>query len=248
MLIALLVEQLPFTALLNRLFGAPVTAVAERMGLHVNHHAPIPNYVAMQVLVVLLLIAFFVWVRSRLSVEQPGGAQHFAELLHEFISNQSREIIGHHGYEPYTPILLSMLLFILLSNLLGLVPGFESPTASPFVPLGCAVVAFVYYNYQGLRLNGFRYIKHFIGPVWQLAPLMFLIEVVSHLARMLSLTVRLFANIFAGDMLTLAFFSLIPIGVPIIFMLLHLGVSLVQAYIFVVLMTVYLGGAVAEEH
>jgi F-type H+-transporting ATPase subunit a len=247
MLIAFLVEQLPFTALLNRIFGGPVRAIADRVGLHVDPRAPIPNYVAMQILVVLLLIAFFVFVRSRLSVERPGGMQHFAEMLHEFISNQSREIIGH-GYEPYTPILLSMLLFILLSNLLGLVPGFESPTASPEVPLGCAVIAFVYYNYHGFRHAGLKYIKHFLGPVWQLAPLMFLIEVVSHLARMLSLTVRLFANIFAGDMLTLAFFSLIPLGVPIIFMFLHLGVSLVQAYIFVVLMTVYLGGAVAEEH
>jgi F-type H+-transporting ATPase subunit a len=248
MLIALFVEQLPFTALLNRIFGGPVRALAEQFGFRVDRHAPIPNYVAMQILVVVLLIAFFVWVRSRLSVETPGSGQHFAELIHEFIGNQSREIIGPHGYQPYTSILIAMLLFILTSNLLGLVPGFESPTATPAVPLGCAIVAFVYYNYHGFRHSGFKYLKHFIGPVWQLAPLMFLIEVVSHLARMLSLTVRLFANIFAGDMLTLAFFSLIPIGVPIVFMFLHLGVSLVQAYIFVVLMTVYLGGAVGEEH
>ena len=247
MLIALIVEQLPFTALLNRVFGPLVNLLASRFGLHLDRGAPIPNYVAMQILVVLLLILFFVWVRSRLSVEHPKGAQHFAEMLHEFISNQSRDIIGH-GYQPFTPILLSMLCFILLSNLLGLVPGFESPTADPRVPLGCAVLAFVYYNYHGFRHAGIGYLKHFIGPVLALSPLMFLIEVVSHLARVLSLTVRLFANIFAGDMLTLAFFSLIPIGVPVVFMFLHLGVSLVQAYIFVVLMTVYLGGAVAEEH
>jgi F-type H+-transporting ATPase subunit a len=248
MLIALIVEQLPFTALLNRLFGGPVSLLADRFGLHLDRHAPIPNFVAMQVLVVLLLVAFFVWVRSRLSVENPGGAQHFAEMLHEFISNQSKELIGHHGYEPYTPILLSMLCFILLSNLLGLVPGFESPTADPKVPLGCAITAFIYYNFHGFRHAGIGYLKHFIGPVMALAPLMFVIEVVSHLARVLSLTVRLFANIFAGDMLTLAFFSLVPIGVPVVFLFLHLGVSVIQAYIFVLLMTVYLGGAVAEEH
>src|SRR3954447_1983343 len=218
MLIALIVEQLPFTALLNRLFGGPVSLLANRFGLHLDRHTPIPNFVAMQVLVVLLLVAFFVWVRSRLSVENPGGAQHFAEMLHEFISNQSKELIGHHGYEPYTPILLSMLCFILLSNLLGLVPGFESPTADPKVPLGCAITAFIYYNFHGFRHAGIGYLKHFIGPVVALAPLMFVIEVVSHLARVLSLTVRLFANIFAGDMLTLAFFSLVPIGVPVVFL------------------------------
>jgi F-type H+-transporting ATPase subunit a len=248
MLIALIVEQLPFTALLNRLFGGPVSLLADRFGLHLDRHAPIPNFVAMQVLVVLLLVAFFVWVRSRLSVENPGGAQHFAEMLHEFISNQSKELIGHHGYEPYTPILLSMLCFILLSNLLGLVPGFESPTADPKVPLGCAITAFIYYNFHGFRHAGIGYLKHFIGPVIALAPLMFVIEVVSHFARLLSLTVRLYANIFAGDMVTLAFFSLVPVGVPLIFMLLHLGVSLVQTFIFVVLATVYLAGAVGEEH
>jgi F-type H+-transporting ATPase subunit a len=233
---------------LNRLFGGIVLSVEKSLGLQPDPHMPIPNYVAMQILVVLLLVLFFGWVRTRLSVENPKGSQHFAELLHEFISNQSKELIGHHGYEPYTPILLSMLCFILLSNLLGLVPGFESPTADPRVPLGCALTAFIYYNYQGFRHSGIGYLKQFMGPVLLLAPLMFLIEVVSHFARILSLTVRLFANIFAGDMLTLAFFSLVPIGVPVIFLFLHLGVSLIQAYIFVLLVTVYLGGALAEEH
>jgi F-type H+-transporting ATPase subunit a len=91
-------------------------------------------------------------------------------------------------------------------------------------------------------------VKQFTGPVIAIAPLMIVIEVVSHLARLLSLTVRLFANIFAGDMVTLAFFSLIPIGVPIVFLALHIGVSLIQTYIFVLLSAVYLGGALSEEH
>ena len=141
-----------------------------------------------------------------------------------------------------------LMLFILSSNLLGLIPGFESPTALAVVPLGCAICAFVYYNLQGLKHSGPAYLKHFLGPVWWLAPLMVLIEIVSHLARMLSLTLRLYANMYAGDMVTLVFFSLIPIGVPIIFLGLHIFVSGLQAYIFVLLTTVYLSGAVAEAH
>ena len=116
------------------------------------------------------------------------------------------------------------------------------------VPLGCAVVTWFFYQMHGLRANGPAYIKHFMGPVWWLAPLMFVIEVCSHLARMLSLTIRLFANMFAGDMVTLVFFSLVPIGLPVIFLGLHFGVSLIQTYIFVLLAMVYLGEATAHEH
>ena len=106
-------------------------------------------------------------------------------------------------------------MFITVCNLIGLIPGFEAPTAIPSVPLGCALVTWFYYHLHGIRHNGFGYIKHFLGPVWWLAPLMFIIEIASHLARILSLTVRLFANMFAGDMVTLVFFSLIPIGIPV---------------------------------
>src|SRR5207248_7452932 len=105
-----------------------------------------------------------------------------------------------------------------------------------------------YYHLQGIKKNGLAYFKYFAGPMIALAPLMIPIELVSHLARVLSLTVRLYANMFAGDMVTLVFFSLIPLGVPIIFLGLHMGVSLLQTYIFVLLTTVYLAGAVAEEH
>lgn len=118
----------------------------------------------------------------------------------------------------------------------------------PAVPLGCAVVTWFYYHYHGLRTNGAGYIKHFLGPVWWLAPLMFVIEICSHLARVLSLTVRLYANMFAGDMVTLVFFSMIPIVLPIPFMLLHILVAVVQTLIFILLAMVYLGEAVAHEH
>jgi len=101
---------------------------------------------------------------------------------------------------------------------------------------------------NGFKENGFAYIKHFMGPVWWLAPLMFVIEVCSHLARILSLTIRLFANMFAGDMVTLVFFSLVPVGLPVIFLGLHMGVSFIQTYIFILLAMVYLGEATAHEH
>src|SRR5689334_16972163 len=242
-------EQLPFTALLNRLFAGPVVALLHALGIEPKHpQAPIPNAVAMEVLVVSLLILVFLLVRARLSVEHPGGLQHIFEGIHGFVQQQSREIIGHHS-ESFTPFLVALGLFILVSNLLGLIPGFESPTAVPTVPLGCAIAAFFYYHFQGMKRQGpLHYAAHFAGPMPALAPLMIPIEIVSHLARVLSLTIRLFANMFAGDMVTLVFFSLVPIGIPVIFLGLHIGVSILQAYIFALLTTVYLAGAVAEEH
>ncbi len=251
-------EQLWFTAILNEYLGGVTTALLE--ALHIHPHdaaAPIPNYVAMQIVVVVLLVAFFLFLRPRLSMERPGAWQHVVEVLVEFVQNQSSEIIGHHS-ERYTPFLMTLGLFILVANLLGMVPGFESPTANPSVPLGCAVMAFVYYNLQGVLKQGVaHYAAHFLGPSdpsmsllirLPLAAIMLPIELISHSARMLSLTVRLFANIFAGDMVTLVFFSLVPIGIPVAFLLLHVGVSLLQSYIFVLLTMVYLGGAVATEH
>jgi F-type H+-transporting ATPase subunit a len=241
-------EQLWFTALLNRLLGGPVVSLLLALHIHPKHPSvPIPNSVAMEVLVVLLLSAFFVAVRLQLSVDRPGGLQHSMEWIESFFGNMAQEIIGHH-YHPYHSYLIILGLFILTCNLIGIIPGFESPTAVPIVPLGCALVTWFYYHFQGLRQNGLGYFKHFMGPVWWLAPLMLPIEIFSHTARLLSLTVRLFANMFAGEMVTLVFFSLIPIGLPIVFEGLHIGVSLIQTYIFVILTCVYLGEATAHEH
>jgi len=241
-------EQLWFTALLNRLFAGPVDSAMRALGVPPVHpNAPITDFVAMQILVAAFLIALFVLVRSRLSDDHPGGLQHIMEGFESFIKDQSHQVIGPHS-EGYTAFLVALGFFILICNLIGMIPGFDSPTAVPRVPLGCAIVAFFYYHAQGLKKNGIAYFKHFAGPFWWMAPLMFPIEIISHLARVLSLTVRLFANMFAGDMVTLVFFSLIPIGVPIAFLGLHIGVSLLQTYIFVLLTTVYLQGAVGEEH
>ena len=171
----------------------------------------------MEVLVFSFLLVLFFLVRSRLSVDSPGALQHAFEGVEGFIQGQSDEIIGHHS-EGYTPFLAALGFFILFCNLIGVIPGFESPTAVPIVPLGCALCAFVYYQAQGFKHAGIGYLKHFLGPSdptmrfhpAPLAPLMVPIELISHLARVLSLTIRLFANMFAGDMVTLVFFSLVP--------------------------------------
>lgn len=242
--------ELPVTALLNwldRVLGGPVEALLNALGLHPHHGQPFTNWVAIQIFTVLLLIVVFAIVRSRLSVDNPGVLQHTFEGIHNFIEKQSHELIGHH-YKRFTPYLVTLGVFILSMNLIGLIPGFESPTANASVPLGCAIATFVYYNYYGVREHGPAYAKQFMGPVWWLAPLLVPIEIFSHLARVMSLTVRLYANIFAGDMVTLVFFSLIPLGVPVIFLGLHIGVSFIQTFIFVLLATVYLAGAVSEEH
>jgi len=253
--------ELFFTHLLNQYFGGIAARFLSALGAHAvaagakspylftyNPAAPISNFFAMELLVVLILLALFIWARTRISVNSPGALQQMFELGEEFVSHQSEEIIGHHS-EQFTPFLVALGLFILLANLIGLVPGFESPTATPVVPLGLAFVAWVYYHWAGVKKQGFlKYAKHFTGPMPILAPLMIPIEIVSHLARMMSLTIRLYANMYAGDLVTMVFFSLIPIGIPVIFLGLHVFVSLLQAYIFVLLATVYLAGAVAEEH
>jgi len=250
-------EQLWFTQILNHFLASPVTSFLRAFHFEPKYPtAPISNSFAMEILVFTLLLIVFLLVRSRLSVESPGGLQHTFEAFEGFVQVQSNEIIGHHS-EGYTAFLVTLGLFVLLCNLLGVIPGFESPTAVPIVPLGCAICAFVYYQTQGFKHSGIGYLKHFLGPSdptmsifmrLPLALLMLPIELISHLARVLSLTIRLFANMYAGDMVTLVFISLLPLGFPVPFLGLHIFVSLLQAYIFVLLTTVYLQGAVGEEH
>ena len=255
-------QELFFTHFLNQYFGGIASRILSALGAHpiaageksqyfftYNPAAPITNFFAMELLVVLILLVLFIWARTRISVDSPGTLQHVFELAEEFVNHQSEEIIPAHGTEQFTPFLVALGLFILISNLIGLIPGFVSPTATPAVPLGLAIVTWFYYHFNGIKKQGIgTYAKHFMGPVWWLAWLMIPIEVIGHFARLMSLTIRLYANIYAGDLVTMVFFSLIPIGIPVIFLGLHLFVSLLQAYIFVLLATVYLAGAVAEEH
>jgi F-type H+-transporting ATPase subunit a len=241
-------DQLWFTHILNTLFAGMVTPFLGLLHIRPRYaNAPISNSFAMEILIFGFLLIIFLILRSNLSVDNPGGLQHAFEGLEGFVQGQSNEIIGHHS-EPYTAFLTTLGLFILCCNVLGIIPGFESPTAVPIVPLGCALAAFIYYQAQGFKHAGIGYLKHFAGPMPVIAPLMVPIELISHLARVLSLTIRLYANIYAGDMVTLVFVSLLPVAFPIPFLGLHIFVSLLQAYIFVLLTTVYLQGAVSAEH
>ena len=211
----------------------------------------INSALSLEVLVAGGLILFFLFVRLTLSVEKPNPAQQLAEMIHEGVSDLGEQVIGH-DYERFQAFVTCIGLFVLLNNLIGLVsgliPGVETPTGMPEVPLGLAVLTFIYYNYQGIRVNGPGYIKQFLGPIPLMAPFMFLIEVISHLARVLSLTVRLYANMFASDLLTLVWFSIIPIAVPSVFLGLHFAVSVIQAFVFMLLAMIYLSMAVSHEH
>jgi F-type H+-transporting ATPase subunit a len=242
-------HELWFTALLNKILGVPVSAFLTRLGLPPTNTAhPIPNYIAMEILVGLVILAGAVFLRRQLSVEHPGNFQHSMEVVIEFTRDLNNDLIGH-GSERYIAIVGTLGVFVLLGNLLGLVPTFETPTASVPVTLGCAVVAFVYYNFQGVRKHGpFGYLKHLCGPMIFIAPLMLPIEIFSNFFRLLSLTARLWANMLVGGILEGIFTGLVPIFVPALFMGLHVFVSFMQAYVFMLLPAVYISFAVSEEH
>lgn len=242
-------QNFAITRLLNHLFGPAILSVLNMLGIHPAHpDRPITDTFALELLVAACLIAFFLIVRVSLSVEKPNPAQQIAEMIHEFTGSNADQIIGH-GYERFQAFVTCIFLFVVLNNLLGLIPGIVTPTSAPVVPLGIAVCTFIYYHFHGFREQGVvGYMKHFAGPIWWIAPLLFPIEIVSHFARVMSLTIRLYANMFASDLVTLVFFSLIPVGIPAIFLGLHAGVSLIQAYVFMLLAMIYLSQAVAHEH
>jgi F-type H+-transporting ATPase subunit a len=240
-------EQLAIVKWVNDLLGAPIASLLNL------HRAPnelvIPTHVVMETIVLLVLIAFFGILRMRLSLERPGNLQQAFELFVEFLNDQLESNIGHDGHK-YLNIVGTFAIFIVFSNLLGLIPGLASPTSNVNVPAGCAVMVFLYYQFQGVRKQGLvTYLKHFMGPVWWLAPLMVPIELISHVARPATLTIRLFANIMAEELVIAIFFTLIPLIVPLPFMAFAIFGGLLQAFIFCTLTMVYLGGAVAtEEH
>lgn len=212
-----------------------------------NPKEPWADFVVMQIAVVAVLMLLIAILRPALSVRKPGTLQHLFELIHTFIAGQSDDQIGHDG-KKHTTLFETLFIFLLLANLIGIIPMFVSPTQSPFVPCGCAIIAFLYYNYVGIRKQGLgHYLKHFMGPIPAMAPLMVPIEIISHIARPMSLTIRLFANMYAGEQVTLVFLSMTYLIAPAIFMGLHVFVSFLQAYIFVLLTMMYVAGAVAEQ-
>ncbi len=170
------------------------------------------------------------------------------EGIYSFVAEQSRDTI-EHGSKRYVSFVGTLFIFILFMNLIGVIPGFESPTMTPSVPAALAVSVFLYYQIQGFREQGIgKYLLHFAGPVWWLAPLMLPIEIISHFARPLSLTIRLYANMFAGEKVTMTFLTLTYFLLPAVFMGLHVFVAFLQAFIFMLLTLIYVSGAVAHEH
>jgi F-type H+-transporting ATPase subunit a len=244
-------HELWFTELLNNYLAAPAQAVLNLVGMQAADPArPWANFVAMEILVALVIIVLFAMIRSSLSVDKPGKIQQTFELIYNFQLDQANEIIGHHDGPKYVSFAGTLFIFVLFANLIGVIPSFESPTMFAPVPAGCAMATFLVYNILGLKEQGLLgYLKHFWGPIWWLGFLMFPIEIISHLARPMSLTIRLYANMVAGEKVTLVFLGLTYFLAPAVFMGLHVFVSLIQAFIFMVLTMIYIGGAVShEEH
>jgi len=203
---------------------------------------------SMEILVAVIIVVVFAVLRSQLSMDRPGKLQHAFEAIYNFLRSESEEHVGHDGPK-YLGLFGTLFIFILFANLLGIIPGLESPTMFPEVPAGLALVAFAYYNVMGIREQGVgKYVAHFAGPMPILAPLMIPIELVSHMARPLSLTIRLFANMYAGEQVTVVFLSLTYLVAPAIFMGLHVFVSFLQAYIFALMTMMYVAGAVSHDH
>ena len=239
-------HEIWLTRLFNDHLAGLGNSILNLVGLH-SDPRPWANYITMQILVVLLIIVMFSILRTRLSADRPGKFQQTFELIYEFIYGQTEDQLGHQGRQ-YVVFFGTLFVFILVSNLIGIIPGFESPTMYPYVPAGCAVATFLFYNMAGIQANGLlKHLAHFAGPFWWLAWLMIPIELMSHLARPLSLTLRLFANMFAGEQVTSVFLGLTYLVIPAIFMALHVFVGLLQAYIFMLLTMMYVAGSVSHE-
>ncbi len=178
----------------------------------------------------------------------PTGAQNFMEAFIEGTIAMGKDTIGEEKARQYLPLVLTVGLFVLISNVIGIIPGFESPTSNINITLPLALVVFIYYNYEGIRVNGVKkYFAHFMGPVPLLAPLMFPIEIVSHISRIISLSFRLFGNIKGDDLFLWVLLMLVPYFAPLPAYLLLTFSALLQTFVFMILIYVYLAGAVAME-
>jgi len=267
-------QILGVTKLVNWLLGKPAAVLLAVLHIQSsNPEYPIPNHIAMELVVFLFAAIFFLWLKVRISAERPGATQQcmeffFTNPMSLGVKDLLEDIVGH-GNERYIPLLGTIGMFILFCNLVSVVPGFMSPTAEWSVPLGCAVVVFLFYNWIGIRKHGAgAYLKTLLGPVWWLSWLIAPVEMISHFARMLSLTVRLRANMYVSELIYVTFLSLcvalfgflghlnpagyisgvVPIAIPMAMLIFHIFEAVLQAFIFTILAIIYLGLALAEEH
>ncbi|MBK5297520.1 MAG: F0F1 ATP synthase subunit A [Vicinamibacteria bacterium] len=245
-------HELWITHAVNVVFGPIAAAILRAFGRDVPVGAQvIPDYLAMLIVIAVALTALSLVVRSRLSVENPGTLQVALEDFITAFQGLLADFVGPKG-PGYLPLVASIFVVILLSNLSGLVPGLMAPTTNLNVTLGCAVTVWVYYHLQGFKEQGVvAYLKHFAVPPGSpviMAPLMLIIELIGHAARVLSLSLRLFGNIFGEELVIVILASLVPFIVPLPMMFLGLLTATLQALIFAILTMVYLGGAVAVEH
>lgn len=251
-------------SLLERLLGPPSGApVWWRNGVdlgsfHIGGIAPvgehgellgwIPDHVAMSLVIFLFCLVFGGLFSRGYRKDSPGGAQNLLEVAVDFLRGLIKENIPHHG-EKYLPFVGTLFLFIFLGNFCGLFYFLQPPTANLNVTFALSIITFLYFNLEGIKANGFfGYLKHFMGPILLLAPLMFTIEMIGNFARALSLSMRLFGNIFGEHTATGIFTGLVPIIFPMPMLALGIFGALLQAYVFTLLTTVYIGGATAHDH
>jgi F-type H+-transporting ATPase subunit a len=216
-------------------------------GPNILHVSGIPDHVTYAWLAMAILIGLALLVRSSLKKGAPTGTQNVIEVIFEGLMNYVEEIMGPNG-RPYFSFIGTLFLFILTGNILGLIPGCNSPTANINMTLALALSVFFATHIIGVVKHGFSYFKNFMGPVPWLAPLMVPIEVISHLARPVSLSFRLFGNMVAKHELMLVLALLAPFLAPVPILGLGLFVAFVQAGVFVLLTMLYFAGSIEEAH
>ncbi|HAR96992.1 MAG TPA: ATP synthase F0 subunit A [Deltaproteobacteria bacterium] len=217
--------------------------------------ADLPAHVSngIMVSIILLIVVFIGYTQLKKSEDQiiPDErvtVRSFLEVVVDGLSGLVESTMGPRGGE-FLLIIGTLALFILFNNLSGLVPGFLPATDNVNTTFACSLTVFVMTHYYGVREHGIKYLKHFVGPFWWLAPIMIPIEIIGHLSRPLSLGLRLFGNITGDHLVTAIFFSLVPILVPLPVMLLGVFVAFVQTFVFMLLSMAYFSGAIAhEEH
>ncbi|GAB1535730.1 F0F1 ATP synthase subunit A [Geovibrio sp. ADMFC3] len=201
----------------------------------------------MMTFLVMVFTLFLGSIASRQGSEVPGRTQGVFEMAVGAVYNMGVDLMGEEG-KPYIPLIFGIGVYVLFSNWMGLIPGFLAPTSNLNSTIAPALVVFFTYQAIGIKKHGFHYIKHFLGPVAFLAPLMFIIEVIGHLARPMSLSMRLFGNVFGEELVIVILFMLVPFLIPLPMVMLGMFTGALQAYVFMMLSMIYISGALEEAH